>query len=125
MSSSLHEELPLTKGGTRRQVDCYECTRAMAHQEKMTRRDKVQKYLFAVGGVAQIRLALLFLVDLPQSIMVVLYVVYIDKPSGLACRDCLTNGDFCKFGDEYEKGASFRRPHDCIFFASHLLPLAS
>ena len=50
---------------------CNECIRDMLAQQQMSRRTKIQKYIYAFAAVAQVRLAMLVFVDMPQAILVV------------------------------------------------------
>lgn len=73
--------------------------------EEQTRRKAVEGYITTFMYVAGTRIVALAIEDIPQAIMVVYYVVLIDKPNGLACMECSVGGEACEFGRSFNQTA--------------------
>lgn len=55
--------------------------------------------------VAHIRLAFLVFEDVPQILLLLLYVAVIDGPTGLSCQQCALQGEdnICVFGSAFPR----------------------
>lgn len=85
----------LAQGKARRKLD----------EDEQTRRKAVEGYILTFMYVAGVRIIALLIEDIPQAIMVVYYVVLIDKPDGLACMECSAGGGACEFGRSFNQTA--------------------
>eukprot|EP00041_Stephanoeca_diplocostata_P041996 m.9860 g.9860 ORF g.9860 m.9860 type:complete len:501 (-) comp7034_c0_seq1:351-1853(-) len=81
--------------------------RSRYNAEKNSRRVRFQNYVAGFISTLGARFVTMILEDMPQAIMVVMYVVYIDKPSGLSCLECSFNGNVCDFGTDYNTTAVY------------------
>lgn len=85
---------------------CPDCAQRIQADSATNRRSRMRQYFVSFAQVAQARLLMLVFVDMPQSILIVLYIVSVDAPDGLYCRSCASDGEeTCKFGDDYNKAA--------------------
>ena len=75
--------------------------------KEASRRRLYQEYLKNFISTAGVRFLCLTLEQMPQAIIIIMYVVAIDKPDGLYCMECSTEGDLCDFGTSYPRLAVF------------------
>jgi hypothetical protein len=72
-----------------------------------SRRHLYRQYLQTFVSTAGVRFLALTLEDMPQAILIIMYVVAIDKPDGLNCMECSVDGRLCDFGTSYPKFAVY------------------
>lgn len=79
--------------------------RRNAKSQKQSWLRKYQDYITSFVYQAGARFLVLTIEDMPQAIMIIMYVVTIDKPDGLYCMECAVEGQVCEFGNSYPRVA--------------------
>mmetsp|Transcript_28224 Transcript_28224/g.74025 ORF Transcript_28224/g.74025 Transcript_28224/m.74025 type:complete len:516 (+) Transcript_28224:319-1866(+) len=99
--AGVHEE-----GGIHR-LQMEQATARSTVRNKAAWHYQYRQYLQGFISTSGVRFLTLTLEDMPQAIIIIMFVVTIDRPDGLACMECSTNGELCQYGDSYPKAAIY------------------